>query len=186
MSFDDLLAPLSHVPLFAGLQMAQLTEIARRGEKLRYLSGDVLMRAGQTGDAAYLVLSGGVDSVGSSEAGAAEHVPPGSLLAEMAMFVEHIHTTTYVARERAYCLKLTRVQMHAQMMEDPALIEHFQHRITERVRRLAEQLRRMESALSAPASVASSAKSLQSTVSATQAAKPAAPPRFVAAPRAWR
>jgi CRP-like cAMP-binding protein len=144
------------------------------------------MRAGQTGDAAYVVLSGGVDSVGSSEAGAAEHVPPGSLLAEMAMFVEHIHTTTYVARERAYCLKLTRAQMHAQMMEDPALIEHFQHRITERVRRLAEQLRRMESALSAPASVASSAKSLQSTVSATQAAKPAAPPRFVAAPRAWR
>ena len=123
---------------------------------------------------------------GGAEAAASERVAPGSLLAEMAMFVEHTHTATYVARERAYCLKLTRTQMHAQMVEDPALIEHFQRRITEKVRRVAEDLRRMESAYSVPAPVANSAKALQPAASATQAAASSAQPRFVAAPRAWR
>jgi signal-transduction protein with cAMP-binding, CBS, and nucleotidyltransferase domain len=187
MSLDDLLAPLSHVPLFAGLQMAQLMEIARRGEKLRYSPGDVLMRAGQPGDAAYLVLSGAVDRVGDSEPVAAERVAPGSLLAEMAMFVEHIHTATYVARERAYGLKLSRTSMHAVMVEDAVLIEHFQRRITEKVRRVAEELRQMENPSSAPAAPMSGTRPSQPAASPMPVPKAPTPaPRFVAAPRAWR
>jgi CRP-like cAMP-binding protein len=187
MSFDDLLAPLSHVPLLAGLQMAQLTELARRGEKLKYSPGDTLMKAGQPCDGAYLIIAGVVDRFADAEAAQAERIAPGTLLAEMAMLVEHTCAATHVARDRVYCLKLTRAAMHAQMLEDPALIEHFQRRITESVRRLAEQLRQMDSGLGGAAE-ASGAKSAQPPHSPLSTQTPTSAPaaRFVAAPRAWR
>lgn len=181
MSVDDLLLPLSHVPLLAGLHMAQLGEMARRGEKLRYSAGDALMKTGQAGDGAFLILSGAVDRIGGSEAGMAERIAPGSLLAEMAMFVEHTYEATCVARERVYCLKLTRAAVHAQMLGDASLIEHFQRRITEKVRHVAEELRKMDAAAAAtPAKTAVAPPPQQPAKSEAQ------PQRFVAAPRAWR
>jgi signal-transduction protein with cAMP-binding, CBS, and nucleotidyltransferase domain len=180
MSFDDLLVPLSRVPLLAGLQLAQLSEMARRGEKLRYSPGDSLIKAGQAGDGAYLILAGTVDCIAGGNAAPGERIAVGSLIGEMAMFVEDAFSATHVARDRVLCLKLTRAGMHAQMLEDPALIEHFQRRIAERTRRLSEELRQLDNASAA----AKTAQHVQASKPHQAAAEP--PQRFVAAPRAWR
>jgi len=172
MSTDDFAAPLSHVALFAGLKPSQLADMAQRAEKFRYEPGETVIRAGQPGDGAYLLVSGRVDCL--TGAPAPEPVEPGSLMGEMAMLIEHDYDATFVARERAFCLKLSRAEMHAQMLQDRSLIEHFQRRITERLARASEDLRRVDDALAAGAST-----SVQPTTAPE-------PPKFVAAARAWR
>jgi CRP-like cAMP-binding protein len=175
MSTDDLAAPLSQVALLAGLKPSQLADMAQRAEKLRYGPGETVIKAGEPGDGAYLLVSGRVDCLtGSPAAPAPEPVEPGSLMGEMAMLIEYNYDATFVARERAFCLKLSRAAMHAQMLEDRSLIEHFQRRITERLARVSEDLRRVDDALTAGASA-----SVQPTTAPE-------PQKFVAAARAWR
>ena len=80
---------------------------------------------------------------------------PGSLIGEMAMLVEHDYGSTVVARDRVFCLKLMRSALHAQMLQDPSLAEHFHDHLTERLLQTAEELRRIDRSLAhAPATIA--------------------------------
>src|SRR6185436_8542068 len=54
MAIDRLVAPLLRVPLFAGLKPLQLTELARQAERVKFQRGDVITKAGEPGDGAYL------------------------------------------------------------------------------------------------------------------------------------
>ena len=49
------------------------------------------------------------------------------------MLIEHDYGSTVVARDRVLCLKILRAAMHAQMLEDPTLAEHFERRMRERL-----------------------------------------------------
>ena len=146
MAMDNLVAPLLRLPLFAGLKPLQLTEIVHRAERLRFWPGDLLTKAGQPGDGAYLIVSGPAQRVAGPGLAAwpAGAVVPGSLIGEMAMLVEHDYGSTIVARDRVFCLKLMRTAMHAQMREDATLAEHFHDRLTERLLQTAEELRRID------------------------------------------
>jgi len=145
MAMDNLVAPLLRLPLFAGLKPAQLTEIAHGAERLKFWPGDLLTKAGQPGDGAYLIVSGPAQRVaGPGLMGAPELIAPGSLIGEMAMLVEHDYGSTIVARERVFCLKFLRSALHAQMREDVSLAEHFHDRVTEQLLRTAEELRRID------------------------------------------
>jgi hypothetical protein len=95
-------------------------------------------------------------------------------MGEMAMLIEHTYSATFIAPDRAFCLKLTRAAMHAQMLEDSSLLEHLQRRITERLVRVTEDLRQIDNALAA------------GEANAMQPISAAPPPKFVAAGRAWR
>ncbi len=145
MTTDNLVAPLSRLPIFAGLKPSQLTQITQAAERLRYWPGDVITKAGQTGDGAYLIVSGTAQRVAGSGATATpENVAPGSLVGEMAMLIEHEYTSTIVAGDRVFCLKILRSALHAQMLADPSLAQHFHDRVTEQLVRTAEELRRID------------------------------------------
>ena len=150
MAIDRLVAPLLRVPLFAGLKPLQLTELARQAERVKFRRGDVITRAGEPGDGAYLIVSGPAEHVEpSSSESAAGPVEPGSLIGEMAMLVEHAYRATVIARDRVLCLKITRAAVHAQMLEDSALAQHFERRISERLSRVADDLRQIDGILAA-------------------------------------
>jgi signal-transduction protein with cAMP-binding, CBS, and nucleotidyltransferase domain len=150
MAMDDLVAPLSRLPLFTGLQPLQLTQIVRRAERASFRPGDVITKAGRPGDGAYLLVSGTAHRVaGPDLAATPEVVEPGSLIGEMAMLVDHDYASTIVARDRVFCLKLLCKEMHALMREDITLAEHFRDRMAERLMRTAEELRRIEDAIAA-------------------------------------
>jgi CRP/FNR family transcriptional regulator, cyclic AMP receptor protein len=144
MAIDKVVAPLLRVPLLVGLKPLQLTELARQAERVKFRSGDIITRAGALGDGAYLIVSGEVERV--PEPGSLdlpEPVEPGSLVGELAMFVEHVYGATVVARGRVHCLKLTRAALHEQMCEDATLAQHFASVIDARVTFAAEELRRI-------------------------------------------
>jgi CRP/FNR family transcriptional regulator, cyclic AMP receptor protein len=150
MAIDRLVAPLLRVPLFAGLKPLQLTELARQAERMKFQRGDVITKAGEPGDGAYLVVSGLAEHVEPTDpAAAAEPIEPGSLVGEMAMLVEHAYGATIIARDRVLCLKITRAAVRAQMLEDAALARHFERRISERLSRVVDDLRRIDGILAA-------------------------------------
>jgi len=150
MREDKVIASLMRVAAFAGLTPPQFTAMARHAKKLKFLRGDIITGAGKPGDGAIVIVSGPAERVeGPSLDAQGEVVPPGSLIGEMAMFIEHDYTSTVIARDWVFCFKIARAAMHAQMLEDPSLAEHFQRRVTERLTRLAEELRRIDSMLAA-------------------------------------
>ena len=150
MAIDRVVAPLLRVPLFAGLKPLQITEISRQAEKLSFRPNQIIAKSGQPGDGAFLIVAGQAACVeGPDVLATPEIIAPGSLIGEMAMLVEHEYGSTVVAQERVLCVKITRATLHAQMLDDPSLAEHFRERIAARLRRVQEELRQIDGALAA-------------------------------------
>lgn len=149
MAIDRLVAPLLRVPIFAGLNALQITEIARQTERLKYRQGDFITHAGAAGDGAYLIVSGPAERLRAGFATASEPIEPGSLVGEMAMLVEHAYRATVVARDRVLCLKITRAALQAQMLDDASLARHFERHLRERLTRVAQDLRQIDGILAA-------------------------------------
>ncbi|MEQ8824156.1 MAG: cyclic nucleotide-binding domain-containing protein [Filomicrobium sp.] len=142
MPIDALVKPLLPLPIFEGLKPMQITEIARRAERIIYRPGDVIIEEDAIGDAAVVIVSGDAVRIsGFDYSGTPEQVPEGSLVGEMAMLVESMHSATVIARGNVKALRIQRSEMHEQMEEDPSLAEHFVARITGRLRTLSADLR---------------------------------------------
>jgi CRP-like cAMP-binding protein len=148
MAIDALVRPLLGVSLFQGLSPLQITEIARRAGRTVYRPGEVIIRDRASANAAVLIVSGDAVRVRGPELSVpAEPVPTGALLAEMAMLIETVHTSTVVARTAVRALCISREEILAQMAEDPALADHFVSRISRRLKALADDLRQLDRVL---------------------------------------
>lgn len=148
MALDALVKPLLPLAIFRGLKPLQITEIARRAERVIYRPGETLIEEDEVGDAAILIVSGDAVRVsGFEHSGQPEPIAPGSLLAEMAMLTESVHSSTVVARGTVKALRITREELHRQMEDDPKLADHFVGRIAGRLKLLAEDLKTVDQAL---------------------------------------
>lgn len=146
MAIDPLVAPLLRVELFQGLKPLQITEIARTAERMVFREGDMITVAGTQGDAAYVVVAGACEWVADLHATAGEPIEIGSMIGEMAMFIEHVYGATVVARGQVRCLKINRETMHKLMLDDRALAQHLTQKIALRLHRVGQELRDLESA----------------------------------------
>jgi CRP-like cAMP-binding protein len=147
MAIDALVRPFLRVPLFEGLRPLQITEIARRADRIVYRPGEVIIKEHQEGDAAVLIISGDAVRVAGPVSGPAEPVPVGALVGEMAMLIETEHTSTVVARGTVRALRISRDELHAQMREDSSLADHFVRRISGRLSKISQELRRIDQTL---------------------------------------
>ncbi len=147
MSIDALVKPLLQISIFRGLKPLQITQIARRAERIVYRPGETIIEEDCVGDAAVLIVSGDAVRVsGPAQTGSPEPVAPGSLVGEMAMLVESMHSSTVIARGNVRAMRINRSELLRQMEEDPTLADHFLERISGRLRLLAEDLRAVDQA----------------------------------------
>lgn len=148
MAVDAFVKPLLALPLFRGLKPLQITEIVRRADRVIFKPGEFIVREDQVGDAAFIVVSGPCVRISSQEPGnAGEAVPEGAMIAELAMLVETVHSSTVIARGSVKALRIAREDIHELMAEEPALAEHFSAQILMRLKKLAEELRAIDNAL---------------------------------------
>lgn len=148
MAIDPLVKPFLHLPLFNGLKPLQLTEIVRRADRIIFRAGDTIISEDQVGDAAIVIVSGESVRTSSSEPGtAAEAIPEGSMIGELAMLIEIVHSSTVVARGSVKALRLTREEMQTLMAEDPSLAEHFSSKIGARLGQFLSDLNAVNDAL---------------------------------------
>ena len=148
MAVDALVKPLLALPLFRDLTPLQLTEVVRRAERIIYRPGDALTLENQTSDAAIVIISGTCrridDSGDPSQKTRGEIVPEGAMIAELAMVIELVHTTTIIAQGPVKALRLTRQKILDLMEEDPTLAQHFSACITSRLKLLAKDLKAID------------------------------------------
>lgn len=149
MSISVLARQLISQEIFRGLSPLQLTEIVRQAERIVYRPGDTIVEAGETGDAAVLIVAGDAVRFDDGEPAGlnAQGIGAGSLLSELAMLIEHEHGVTVVAHTTVRALRITRAGLQAQMLDDPDLAGHFVDCITERLNRVADELRHIDYAL---------------------------------------
>jgi CRP-like cAMP-binding protein len=148
MAIDALVKPLLALPLFRGLQPLALTELVRCAERIIYRPGDALTSENQPSDAAIVIISGTclrVDESGDpSQRTRGEVVPEGAMIAELAMFIDIVHTTTIIAQGPVKALRFTRPKVLEMMEENPAVAQHFGSCITARLKLLANELKSID------------------------------------------
>ena len=152
MAMNALIKPLLGVELFQGLRPLQISEIARRADRIVFKPGDVIIQRDAPGDAAVLVVSGDAIRIAGPLDDTTDNVPlpAGALLGEMAMLIETDHSSTIVARTMVRALRIKRSEVHAQMTEDQTLADHFVARIAARLTSIASALRDIDNRLGAP------------------------------------
>jgi signal-transduction protein with cAMP-binding, CBS, and nucleotidyltransferase domain len=154
MIIDALAAPLLRVELFQGLKPAQLVVIARAAERIVYRAGERIASADANADGALLIVSGAAEWTD----GATEEIEIGSLIGEMAMFVEHTFGSTIIAKSQVRCLKLGRAAMQDILLRDTELAQHLTSRIAARLAQVAGELRAIDCSFSEYAELTSAAE----------------------------
>jgi CRP-like cAMP-binding protein len=152
MSIDAVVKALLGVELFQGLKPMQITEIARRTDRIAYKTGDVIVKQDAQGDAAILIVTGdAVRLAGPYDTDPRDElIPVGSLLGEMAMLIETDFRSTIIARTPVRALRISRRAMQAQMAEDQSLAGHLVQRISSRLSAIAQTLREIDDRLATP------------------------------------
>lgn len=142
---DAIIETLRRVDLLHGLSPLQLTEILRNSDRVVFNPGDVLLERGEICDHATLIVDGdAVCSSGHVEPLTDGPLPPGTILAELAMVVEIESAATVVAETRVRAIRLVRSAILTQMAADPTIAEHMIERISLRLRHAAEYLQAIE------------------------------------------
>lgn len=139
----------ARVPLFEGLSPEQLTAIANKGKKAFFETRAPLVKEGQAGDTAYLILSGRVLSESSELGRTAEILGPGAFVGELAMIVEICHTFTIRAEERVRALAISRADLLEVMESDSSIVRHFAEKLIVRLNAFANDLRKVDAKFAA-------------------------------------
>lgn len=148
MAKATLSQPLRHLDIFSGLTPLQITEIARRADRIVYKPGAAIISTASPMDAAVVLVSGNAERLrGPGLDGLPVPVTAGAILSEMSMLIDTPSTSTVVAATEVRALRITRDAMHAHMAEDPAIAEHFVAKIAARLARLGEEMRAIEETL---------------------------------------
>lgn len=151
MAVEGLVTPLLRAPIFQGLPPLILARIARIAERIVYKPGDIIIRDGEPGDAAILLVSGEAVRIEAPvPEGGGELVAAGSLVGEMAMLVETEHSSTVVARSQVRALRIPATALNVLMEQDLTLAEHFIDKLTGRLSLLAAELRTIDAGLARP------------------------------------
>lgn len=152
MAINALVKPLLAVELFQGLRPMQISEIARRADRIVYKAGDVISQRDASGDAAILIVSGDAFRLaGPFDASSHdEALPEGSMVGEMSMLIETSYSATIVARTPVRALRILRSELHAQMAEDQTLADHLVQKIAARLSSIASALKDIDDRIVLP------------------------------------
>ncbi len=150
MSLDTNVELLKQIPIFSGLSDKQLTAIAAVGRKCFFAEGEALIKDGDTGETAYIILSGKAEIKGTPNSGVNDDVLiEGTLVGELAMLVEMTYTATVTALERVRALAIDRKALYGVMEKDPSVAQHFSDKLMKRMLDLADQLREVDAQFAA-------------------------------------
>src|SRR5688572_10980688 len=138
-----MVASLSEVPLFAGLDPAACGEIEWRMSRRDFPPQATLMREGGAGDGAFLILSGLVsvrrrDPDTGIEFELAQ-LGAGQMIGEMSLLTGHPRNASVVALEPTACAVLGRADFDQALQAHPAIALALARAIAERLDRANER-----------------------------------------------
>lgn len=157
MTMQSLIQTVLSVPLFHGLKARQIVDMANASERVIYHPGDTIAQRQMLGQASVIIVSGtavrvnGPDMVGSvdrlPQRSDPEMISPGSMIGELAMFIDVEHLSTVLAQTEVRALRLTQPMMHHLMERDAELADHFVTKIAQQLTAMSQQMKAIDNAL---------------------------------------
>ena len=111
-----------------------------------YSDGEVIIQQGDTGECFYVVQSGRVEVVQTSEHGQQHlaYLESGDSFGEMAIFEKEVRSATIRAVDEARVLKVDKKTLFRRIQEDPLLAVNLLKSMSHRIRDLSAQLAEKE------------------------------------------
>jgi CRP-like cAMP-binding protein len=149
MSLDGDIALLKRVPLFGELPTEQLRLIAFSAVRLDLLAGQVLFREGARAMSGYVVSSGSLDlTVGSGDKKESVAVcEAGSLVGEIALFIETKRPATATAVNPSQVLEIDRKLISRMLNEYPQIAVRLRATLAERLTATVQDLSKVRESL---------------------------------------
>jgi CRP-like cAMP-binding protein len=147
MSIDDDIAFLERVPVLRRLGAPALRILAIGAENYSVQGGEVLFRAGDAADCAFVVQQGSFglqpDLAGGSEIVAGQ----GALLGESALITESRRTGTATAREDSLVLRISRAMFLKMLESYPEAAQRLRELMASRADKWAREMENVRAAL---------------------------------------
>ena len=123
MQLNDEVELLRKVSLFSGIEPAKLKLLAFTSERLHFDKGQSLMRQGEMGDAAYLILSGEADVLTDTADGLVKVASIGrnGFVGEMAILRDQPRTATVTAATEVSTLRITKESFFQLIGDSPKI-----------------------------------------------------------------
>ncbi|WP_319774592.1 cyclic nucleotide-binding domain-containing protein [Breoghania sp.] len=132
---------LRQVPLLGEFSDEQLRLLAFSAENVIANEGEVIFREGERSDASYVIVSGKVVLRGG-EKGKQDlaTVGPGTLLGEMALFIETTRPNTAIPLERTEMIRIRRALFKRMLQEYPDIAQAMHQGLAGRLKTTTDQL----------------------------------------------
>lgn len=127
---------LNHIPLFAGLDVASLQNLAQFARWREYEAGEVVALEGDQPTGLYYLQHGWLKAVKVSQAGREQilrFLEPGDTFNEISLFANQNNPVTVIALESAGLWFLPRAALLQLLQEKPAFAQHLLARMAERM-----------------------------------------------------
>ncbi len=143
MSLDQEVNILRKIPLFANIDPAKLKLMAFASERMTYRDGQSVVRQGEPGDAAYVILDGEADVTVETANGPLKVASLGrnDIVGDIAILIDIPRTATVTAKGDLATLKLTK-ELFFQLVNDfPEMAIEVMRVLAARLEQTTAQLR---------------------------------------------
>jgi CRP-like cAMP-binding protein len=145
MSLEQEAEMLRKIPMFANIEPAKLKLLAFTSERLSYADGEVLLRQGDPGDAAFLIIAGKADVTIDTEKGPLTVATLGNhdFVGEIALLCDVPRTATVTARSELEALRIEKELFFRLIGEFPEIAKEVMRELAGRLEHSNARLREM-------------------------------------------
>jgi CRP-like cAMP-binding protein len=133
---------LRRVPLFSGIEPSRLKLLAYTSDVITYRPGQVIMRQGDIGDAAYVIIKGNADVSVTTDTGPIHvaELHDGDFLGEIAILCDTPRTATIVAKNELQALRIRKEPFFEMLRQFPEMAVEMTRLLAERLTRTTAEL----------------------------------------------
>jgi CRP/FNR family cyclic AMP-dependent transcriptional regulator len=143
MSLQEEVELLRNIPLFSKIDPSKLKLLAFTSERLAYQDDQILFNQGDSGDAAYIIMSGGAAILINTDTGPIEvaRLKKGDVVGEIAILCDVPRTATVQAKDSLTTLKVTKDTFFRLVTEFPQIAVEIMRELAARLEQTNAQLR---------------------------------------------
>ncbi len=133
---------LRRVPLFSGIESSRLKLLAYTSDVITYQPGQTIMRQGDIGDAAYVIIKGDADVSVKTDGGPipVAQLHDGDFLGEIAILCDTPRTATIVAKTELQALRIRKEPFFEMLRQFPEMAVEMTRLLAERLTRTTAEL----------------------------------------------
>jgi CRP/FNR family cyclic AMP-dependent transcriptional regulator len=135
MSLQQEVDLLKNIPLFARIEPSKLKLLAFTSERLTFEKGQMLMKQGDMGDSAYIIMDGTVDVLIDTPGGPLKIADVGKngFVGEMAILCDVPRTASIIAGEKTITLRISKDLFFRMVTEFPQMAVEIMRELAHRV-----------------------------------------------------